>query len=339
MHASRRIFIAFISMALVSTANAKPGPEVAGIQVKPDQEAMISVPGGKIYVRVNGDLTGPRAPVIFIHGGPGGSHAGFLNATSLASDRAVILYDQLDSGQSEHPGLPDNWKIPRFLDEIEAIREHFGIERWHVVGSSWGGTLALEYGARYSDPVASVVMQSPLVSTELWLRDADRLKKTMPESVQRLLNGCDTPDFAPEKECAAATAAFYNRYVHLTEASETVRAYRTSLPRPTGPSIYNYMWGRAEFTSTGTLKNYDGRPLLKQLDPRRSLFMAGEFDEATPATVAGFARDAHGSRFAEVKDAAHSAMNDNPAAYFAILKPWLAAHDSPAPGASAVPSE
>ncbi len=330
MNALWRMSLAILWVTLATPANAKPGPEVEGIEVAADRSAMVAVPGGQIYVRWNGDLAGPRLPVIFVHGGPGGSHAGFLNATSLAGERAVILYDQLDSGQSDHPGLPENWRVPRFLEELESIRRHLGIERWHVVGASWGGTLALEYAARYPGPVASVVLQSPLVSTSLWIRDAERLKKTMPEPVQRLLNGCDSPGFAPQSECDAATKAFYDRYVRLTEASATLRTYIASLPRREGPSIYHHMWGRAEFTSTGTLKDYDGRELLGRLDPRRSLFLAGEFDEATPETVAGFARQANGAPFVAIPDAAHSAMTDNPVVYLAVLRPWLAAHD-PAP--------
>ena len=86
------------------------------------------------------------------------------------------------------------------------------------------------------------------------------------------------------------------------------------------------MWGRAEFTATGTLKDYDGRPLLKRLDGRRTLFVAGEHDETLPATVADFARSAR-AKFRSIPDAAHVIFNDNPAAYLAILRPWLAAHD------------
>jgi proline iminopeptidase/L-proline amide hydrolase len=86
------------------------------------------------------------------------------------------------------------------------------------------------------------------------------------------------------------------------------------------------MWGRAEFTATGTLKDYDGRTLLKRLDPNRTLFVAGEYDEAVPATVAAFAREAR-ARFETVPGAAHTIMNDQPEAYLALLRRWLAEQD------------
>jgi L-proline amide hydrolase len=304
-------------------AQALPqGATASGIRIAPDREAMVSVPGGRIYVRINGALDGRKPPILFIHGGPGSSHWGWLNATALADERAVILYDQLDCGRSDRPGDPANWTVPRFLAEIEAIRAHFGIARWHVLGGSWGGTLALEYGAQQPAALAGLVLQSPLVSTELWLQDAALLKAAMPDDLRDLLDRCDTPGAAPEAACQAATDAFYAAHVRKVIPPPAIAAYRDGLPAPFAAALYNHMWGRAEFTCTGTLKDYDGRPLLAKLEPARTLFVAGTDDEARPETVASFAQTA-GAQFVEIPNAAHSIMLDNPSTYLALLRPWL----------------
>lgn len=302
------------------------GPTAAGLRLAPDRETMVQVPGGRIYVRVNGALDGDRPPVLFIHGGPGSAHWGWLNATALADERAVILYDQLDSGRSDRPGDPANWQIPRFLAEIEAIAAHFGIRRWHVVGGSWGGTLALEYAARRPAALSGLVLQSPLVATSVWLEDAAALKAAMPAEVRDLLDRCDVEGAAPAAACKAATDAFYARHVRLRLPPPAIAAYRDALPAPFAANLYNHMWGRAEFTATGTLKDYDGRPLLAKLDAARTLFVAGQHDEARPATVHSLARLA-GAEFAEIQDAAHAIMNDNPSAYLAVLRAWLRLQD------------
>ncbi|PZN95030.1 MAG: peptidase S33 [Alphaproteobacteria bacterium] len=329
---TRRTVLAGAAALAASPGFARPGVEVAGIRLKPDREAMVAVPGGRIYVRVNGDLQGPRPPLVMIHGGPGSSHWYYLNATAMAGERAIILYDQLDCGRSDTPDDPANWRIPRFLDELDAIRAHFGVARWHVLGGSWGGTVALEYAARvFRDApatLASVILQSPLVSTPLWLRDAAVLKAGMPAKIRDLLDRCDVAGAVPQAQCDAATDAFYARHVHLAEPTPAIAAYKAALPRSFSSGIYNHMWGRAEFTATGTLKDYDGTQRLQQLDGGRTLFVAGAQDEAIPTTVAGFARAVPGgATFSEVADAAHSVMNDNPAGYLAVLRPWLAAHD------------
>ncbi|WP_235902639.1 proline iminopeptidase-family hydrolase [Sandarakinorhabdus oryzae] len=326
----RRTFLAAGLASLVPArlaAQALPqGATASGIRIAPDREAMVPVQGGRIYVRVNGALDGRKPPILFIHGGPGSSHWGWLNATALADERAVILYDQLDCGRSDRPGDPANWTVERFLSEIEAIRAHFGIARWHLLGGSWGGTLALEYGASRPAALAGLVLQSPLVSTSIWLEDAALLKAGMPDEVRDLLDRCDTQGAAPEAACQAATDAFYAAHVRQTIPPPAITAYRDALPAPFAAGLYNHMWGRAEFTCTGTLKDYDGRPLLTKLDAARTLFVAGTDDEARPETVARFAETA-GAQFVEIPNAAHSIMLDNPATYLAVLRGWMKVMD------------
>jgi proline iminopeptidase/L-proline amide hydrolase len=106
-----------------------------------------------------------------------------------------------------------------------------------------------------------------------------------------------------------------------------VQAYRDALPLPFNNKVYEAMWGKTEFVSTGTLRDYDGEHLLKRLDGPRTLFVTGEHDEATPATVEAFARRVKGSSFKVIDGAGHSIFNDRPAAISAVLRDWLARHD------------
>lgn len=327
MMITRRSFVAGAISCAATPASAMTDATRRTVRIKPDHEQMITVPGGRVYVRINGNVNGVRPPIVFIHGGPGSSHWYFLNATSLADERAVILYDQLDSGRSDHPGNPANWTVPRFVSELESMRSVLGIKRWHVLGASWGATVGLEYAVRYPRVLASIILQSPLISTPVWLRDARLLKDGMPPNERQLLYACDIPGAAPKAQCDAATDAFYTRYVQRADPPPAIAAYKASLPRSFSIDVYEHMWGRAEFTATGTLKDYDGTPLLKCLDGRRSLFVAGEFDEAIPSTVEGFARSVPHASFRQIQGAAHTVMNDNPAAYLSVLRPWLDEHD------------
>jgi L-proline amide hydrolase len=197
-----------------------------------------------------------------------------------------------------------------------------------VLGTSWGGTVALEYGAQRPSALAGLILQSPLISARAWLWDAQRLKDKMPPAIRTLLDRCDTPGAGNDEDCDRAIEAFYRRHVHLTDPSPEIAAYRAALPRCFSKDIYNHMWGRAEFTASGPLKDYEGTALLAALDGSRTLFLTGEHDEAVPETVAGFAEQVPGADFAVIPDAAHIAMIDNPAAYLAILRPWLAKHDA-----------
>ena len=280
-----------------------------------------------MYVRVNGRLDGPRLPLVMIHGGPGGSHAAFLNALSLADDRAVILYDQLDSGRSDQPNNPANWTVRRFTDEVDAVRRALGVRRWHVLGHSWGGTIALEYGARRPRELAGLVLASPLVSTRSWIADANALRARLPADVQATLRSCDPPA-SVTPPCEQATNAFYAAYNRRYPASDGIRAYaRAGDGKGPNQRLYETMWGSSEFVSTGTLKDYDGEPLLARLDGRRTLFIDGQYDEARPVTLGGFAERVAGAEFAVVPGAAHGFFSDRPEEALGILRPWLRKQD------------
>jgi proline iminopeptidase/L-proline amide hydrolase len=327
MQLDRRNFLAASAAALTVPAKATIAPMARGIRLKPDREDMVPVEGGRIYVRVNGDLKGPKPPLIMAHGGPGSAHWYFLNATAMAGERAIILYDQLDSGRSDHPGNPKNWRVERFVNELPAIAKALDVTRWHMLGASWGGTIALEYAARRPAELASVIIQSALISTEIWMRDSRQLKDAMPKNVRDILDRCFKPGGPSEEECDKATDAFYARHIIRHEPPPPIAAYRAGLPRSFSTDVYNYMWGPAEFMASGTLKDYDGRPLLKKLDGKRTLFTTGEYDEALPSTIAAFAAQVPGATFREIPGAAHMIMNDNPEAYLALLRDWLARHD------------
>lgn len=313
--------------SLAGVALAGAGPARARDLARPTRELMVPVEGGRVYVRVDGDLAGARAPIIMAHGGPGGTHASFLEALALAGERAVILYDQLDSGRSDHPNNPANWRVSRFVDELEAIRAALGVARWHMLGASWGGTIALEYGARRPTALAGLVLASPLISTRSWLADARALIGELPTSIQEELRRCGALTLpAPPPSCDEPTRAFYAAFNRREPPAPDIKAY-TGQGRGFNAELYRAMWGASEFVSTGTLKDYDGEPLLAKLEGKRTLFLCGQYDEARPVTVGAFGARVPGAGFGVVPGAAHGLFNDRPAETIGMLRAWLAQQD------------
>lgn len=330
----KRLIAALAALALAGCATvpetaAPSATAVATPYSAPDRELMVPVEGGRVYVRVNGDLGGAEAPAVFLHGGPGGTHNGLAQLTGLADERAVILYDQLDSGKSDRPNDPANWRVERFVAELEAIRAALGIERWHVVGHSWGAAIALEYAARHPQRIASTVLGGTFINTPLWIADANILLKALPADVQSTINSCDTATPPPPAACEAATAAFYARFNRREPASEALKAYSARIGGGGfNPVIYNAMWGPSEFRAKGSLREYNGVPLLQRIDGTRTLFMIGQYDEARIDTVEDFVELTPGAELAVVPGAAHGFITDRPAESEAILRAWFARHDA-----------
>ncbi|MCA3256007.1 MAG: proline iminopeptidase-family hydrolase [Alphaproteobacteria bacterium] len=291
-----------------------------------DATLRVPVPGGTLFARVNGRLDSGRPPLIMAHGGPGGCHAAFLPALPLAADRAVILYDQLDCGHSDKPGDPANWVPGRFAAEVEAVRAAFGLDRYHLLGASWGGSVALLHGAAQPKGLASVILQGPLIATDDWIADAAILRSGLPADVQAALDAGDRSGRYDTPDYARATDAFYARYFRRRTPPAWATAYEKTIPQPFNARLYEAMWGPNEFLCTGSLKDFDGRPLLGRLTAP-TLFLAGEFDEARPETVRRYAGLVRGADVAIVPGAAHRIQSDETAAYLAAVGGWLRRFD------------
>lgn len=132
--------------------------------VRPFDARMLDVGDGHwIYVEEVGNRQG--RPVVFLHGGPGGG-AQHLHRTLFDPERDyAILLDQRGAGRS-HPYLSRSANTTAHLvQDLEVVREHFKIDRWLVVGGSWGSTLAVAYAERHPERVSGMVLRAIFLGT------------------------------------------------------------------------------------------------------------------------------------------------------------------------------
>jgi proline iminopeptidase len=282
------------------------------------QEGFVGVEGGRIWYHVAGD--GPAIPLLLVHGGPGGRSCYMAALQWLGSERRVIFYDQLGTGRSEWPKDTTLWQLPRFVAEIDSIRQALQLREVYLYGHSWGGAIVLEYLlTRPHSGVRAAILASPLLSTPRWLADARLLRAQLPSELQRVLSVHEAAGTVDAPEYLAATDSFYARF--LTRRTPPVRHPECAGVRQNA-EIYSQMWGPTEFYVTGNLRSYDRIGQLHELR-LPVLLLAGEFDEARPETVREFARLIPGARFELVEGAAHSITLDQPERVVSLVGDFL----------------
>jgi proline iminopeptidase len=281
-------------------------------------EGYVDVPGGRVWYRVAGpDRQG--VPLLGLHGGPGFTHDTLTTLHGLASDRPVVLYDQLGSGRSDRPGDPDLYRVDRYVEEVGRVRDALGLDRIHLLGHSWGGTLALSYALTDPAGLESLVLASPLVSTAQWLEDARRHRSKLPEDVQRTLTEHEERDFTGCPEYMAAALAFYRRHLCRLEPwpEELERGFAGM-----GLDVYETMWGPTEFHATGSLVELDLTPRLAELR-LPVLFTCGRYDEASPDTVGSFRNAVSGAELVVFEESSHTALLEEAERYLEVLRGFL----------------
>jgi proline iminopeptidase len=286
----------------------------------PERTGFADVPGGRVWWRMDGvrHIRSNRAPLIAIHGGPGGSHDYLLPLTALSEERTIVLYDQLDCGDSDKPNDPRNWTIDRFVAEVDALRTALQLDRCILLGHSWGGLVAIEYAARGAAGLAGAIFACSLVSTPRWVADCMAHRRTLPAEVQIALDRHEAAGTTASAEYQAALAAMMKRHFCRLpdEPAEITRLFR-KLNQP----LYRTMWGETEFACTGTLKDHDASNLLSRIGVP-SLFVCGEYDQSTPAANRDFASLTPEAKVSVIPGASHMPMFENPTAFLTALR-WF----------------
>ena len=114
--------------------------------------------GHEIYLEQSGRPDG--VPAVLLHGGPG---AGCQSADHGLFDpqrQRAVLFDQRGAGRSRPKSSLEANTTQHLVADLERLREALGIERWLVVGGSWGSLLALAYALAHRDRVSGLVLRA-----------------------------------------------------------------------------------------------------------------------------------------------------------------------------------
>ena len=256
----------------------------------------------RTYWRVVGERT-EKLPLLTLHGGPGAAHDYLTSLDDLAKDgRQVIYYDQSGCGRSPATSNPSRWTPEFFLEELLALCKHLGLERFHLLGQSWGGMLAIYFARARPKCLAGLVLASSPVSIAQWNDEIAFLLSKMPDGpLDALLRG-EAAGSRDTREYREALSQFYRRHIcRMDVVPEFVRRSISQMGE-----VYFTMRGERELKLGGVLKGVDLTPFLPDIDAP-TLVTAGRFDQCTPKVVQTLLNGIADSRAIILENSAHLA--------------------------------
>lgn len=284
------------------------------------REGHATVHGYRLYWKSVGE-PGPLGTVVVLHGGPGGTHDYLIPFADLARAGArVVFYDQIGCGRSALARATAEYTIDRDVEDLEELRRKLRLGRIHLIGSSYGGLLALAYALAHPEPLRSLVSASGLASVPLTVREMNRLKSELPARVRSALERHEARGEFEDPEYLAAVQVFYRRHLCRLPTWPAEVAYTMShLSAPK----YGTMNGPNEFTITGTIRNYDVTDRLHEIRGP-TLVTAGRYDEVTPVVARSIHDHVPGSEFTLFPKSSHVAFWEERRPYLETVRKFLA---------------
>jgi proline iminopeptidase len=193
-------------------------------EIEPFSNGMLDVGGGnEIYWEMCGNPAGKTALVL--HGGPGSGCAAWHRRLFDPARYRIVLFDQRNCGRSVphagalHIDLSTN-TTDHLIADIEALRLRLDVQRWLVLGGSWGSALALAYAVRFVHRVSEIVLFGVTTGRREefdWLF-RDGLARLFPAEWQR------RRDAIPSGEQSGDIVEAYSRLLHDPAADVRARA-------------------------------------------------------------------------------------------------------------------
>jgi proline iminopeptidase len=279
----------------------------------------VNTPKGVFHVWTKRVGNNPTIKVLLLHGGPGVTHE-YLEAFDSFFPGAGVeyyYYDQLGSAYSDQPEEPQLWDLPRFVDEVEQVRQALKLDRdnFYLLGHSWGGILAIEYALKYQPHLKGLVISNMMASIPAYNEYANRV----------LMPGMDPAALAEIKRLEAAGQYDNPRYMELLIPQHYVRHFIRMPPdqwpdpvnrafKHLNPKVYVPMQGPSELGVSGTLARWDRTADLGKITVP-TLVVGARHDTMDPAHMERMASEVKKGRYLFCPNGSHLAIYDDQKVY------------------------
>lgn len=265
-------------------------------------ESFARVTGAELYCR----QVGEGRPLVVIHGGPDFDHNYLLpDMDRLAGGYRLVYYDQRGRGKSRGEVHLDEITIEKYVEDLDGVRKHLGLDSIAILGHSWGGLVAMHYALRHPERTSHMVLLNtiPAAHADLLLLRDERLRRRAAheEKLRTVLPGFARGD-------PKAVAEFYRI------------DFGTTFKRLEDHARLELGWSRAAIKSGRAIEARlmqglvwtEGYTLLPELAAVRTptLVLHGDFDFIPLECSRHIAEAIPGARLAVLRDSGHFSYID-----------------------------
>jgi proline iminopeptidase len=273
------------------------------VDTEPYDHGMLDVGNGNhLYWEVCGNPDGK--PAVVLHGGPGSGAGRHWRRYFDPTKYKVVLFDQRNCGRSTPDAAEPDVDLStnttaHLIADIEQLRNHLQVEKWLIIGVSWGATLGFAYAEQHPSSVSEIVLFSVTNTTRREVEWITReMGRVFPEEWARFRDG------VPDAERDGNLALAYNRLLHDPDPAVREEAaknwcdwedthvathpgykpddrYQDPVFRLRFARLVSHYWGHAAWLDEGVLQREAGK-----LAGIPGVLIHGRLDFSSPVEVA-----------------------------------------------------
>jgi proline iminopeptidase len=287
----------------------------------------VTTPKGTFNVWTKRVGNNPTIKLLLLHGGPGMTHEYFEASDSYfpAAGIEYYYYDQLGSFYSDQPADSTLWELPRFVEEVEQVRQALGLtkDNFFLLGHSWGGMLAIEYALKYQASLKGLVISNMMASIPAYNEYATKtLMLAMDPKVLAEVKAIEArKDYGNPRYMELLIPAHYERHLLRLPAVQWPDPVNRAL-KHVNPAIYIPMQGPSELGASGKLVNWDRTADLKGIAVP-TLVIGAQHDTMDPEHMKWLAGAVAKGRYLYLPNGSHMSMYDDQQAYYSGVIQFL----------------
>ena len=285
-----------------------------------EQSKIINLDNGfNVWTRKVGDSS---IKLLLLHGGPGMTHEYLESFQDYLPDQGIEIYfyDQLGSYFSDQPDDPSLWNVDRFREEVEEVRQKLDLDDFYLLGSSWGGFLAIEYAVKYQSNLRGLILSNTTASIAAYSKYINELRDKLPTDVIEKLDEYErNEDYSNPEYEALLDEHLNNKYIcRLDPWPDAAKRGFDNI----NPQVYETLHGPNEFLVTGNYKDWNRWDDLEKIKVP-TLVLGSRYDSMSMIDQEEMNRRIPNSKLAICENGSHLAMWDDADNYFSYLKEFV----------------